>query len=128
MEGHNALVTSVIVVPASSLASKDLCFCWTASLDGTIRYWDFSAPELRKTINCNMPIYSMVSWVSVIFRFCYLGNSQEGSQWKVCFSFSEEVNGMFVSLLVINGFLRILWYLLSWGRLVEVLVPFVPLC
>ncbi|XP_015899229.3 uncharacterized protein LOC107432272 [Ziziphus jujuba] len=60
LEGHNALVTSVIVVPASSLASKDLCFCWTASLDGTIRYWDFSAPELRKTINCNMPIYSMV--------------------------------------------------------------------
>ncbi|CAK9157783.1 unnamed protein product [Ilex paraguariensis] len=58
--GHTALVTSVIVVPASTPASKILCYCWTASLDGTIRYWDFSVPELMKTINIRFPIHSMV--------------------------------------------------------------------
>ncbi|XP_062078686.1 uncharacterized protein LOC133783156 isoform X2 [Humulus lupulus] len=60
LEGHTAAVTSVVVVPASSPASKVLCFCWTASLDGTIRYWDFSVPELMKTVEVKMPIYSMV--------------------------------------------------------------------
>ncbi|PON79543.1 WD repeat containing protein [Trema orientale] len=60
LEGHTAPVTSVIVVPASSPASKFLCFCWTASLDGTIRYWDFKAPELMKTVEVKMPVYSMV--------------------------------------------------------------------
>ncbi|XP_059662290.1 uncharacterized protein LOC132308272 isoform X2 [Cornus florida] len=60
LEGHRALVTSIIVVPASSSASKMLCYCWTASLDGTIRYWDFSAPELMKTIEIRFPIFSMV--------------------------------------------------------------------
>ncbi|KAM7495713.1 hypothetical protein LguiB_030322 [Lonicera macranthoides] len=60
LEGHTALVTSVIVVPASTAASKILCYCWTASLDGTIRYWDFSVPESVKTINIQHPIHSMV--------------------------------------------------------------------
>ncbi|KAF5948962.1 hypothetical protein HYC85_014919 [Camellia sinensis] len=60
LEGHTALVTSVIVVPASTPASKILCFCWTASLDGTIRNWDFSVPELMKTINIRVPIFYMV--------------------------------------------------------------------
>ncbi|XWS28111.1 hypothetical protein CRYUN_Cryun25bG0037300 [Craigia yunnanensis] len=60
LEGHKALVTSVIVVPASNQAAKVLCYCWTASLDGTIRYWDFSVPELMKTIEIQMPIFSMV--------------------------------------------------------------------
>lgn len=60
LEGHKALVTSVTVVPASSPASKILCFCWTTSLDGTIRYWDFSVPELMKTVDIRLPIYSMV--------------------------------------------------------------------
>ncbi|KAL8166734.1 hypothetical protein V2J09_008233 [Rumex salicifolius] len=55
--GHNALVTSVTVVPS---ASKVFCFCWTSSLDGTIRYWDFSVPELVKTIDIQLPIFSMV--------------------------------------------------------------------
>ena len=55
-----ALVTSVIVVLASNQASKVLCYCWTASLDGTIRYWDFSVPELMKTIDIQIPIFSMV--------------------------------------------------------------------
>ncbi|KAL5549203.1 hypothetical protein UlMin_004434 [Ulmus minor] len=60
LEGHAAPVTAVIVVPASSPAGKVLCFCWTASLDGTIRYWDFSVPELMKKVDVKMPIYSMV--------------------------------------------------------------------
>ncbi|XP_022135000.1 WD repeat-containing protein 75 [Momordica charantia] len=60
LEGHKALVTSVTVVPASSPANKILCFCWTTSLDGTIRYWDFLVPELMKTIYIRLPVYSMV--------------------------------------------------------------------
>ncbi|KAJ6331200.1 hypothetical protein OIU76_009722 [Salix suchowensis] len=60
LDGHAALVTAVIVVPASTPASKIICYCWTASLDGTIRYWDFSVPELIKIINVNLPIISMV--------------------------------------------------------------------
>ncbi|KAL2930403.1 WD repeat-containing protein 75, partial [Bienertia sinuspersici] len=57
LEGHRSLVTSVVVVPSSS---KVLCYCWTSSLDGTIRYWDFSVPELIKTIDICLPIFSMV--------------------------------------------------------------------
>ncbi|XVF47687.1 hypothetical protein PTKIN_Ptkin03bG0130800 [Pterospermum kingtungense] len=60
VEGHTALVTSVIVVPAPNPAAKLLCYCWTASLDGTIRYWDFSVPALMKTIDIRLPIFSMV--------------------------------------------------------------------
>ncbi|XP_052178617.1 uncharacterized protein LOC127792219 isoform X2 [Diospyros lotus] len=60
LEGHKARVTSVIVVPASVPANKILCYCWTASLDGTIRYWDFSVPELMKTVDIRFPILSMV--------------------------------------------------------------------
>ncbi|KAI7755931.1 hypothetical protein M8C21_023302 [Ambrosia artemisiifolia] len=60
LEGHTALVTSVMVVPVSTPASAILCYCWTTSLDGTIRYWDFSVPELMKTVNIQLPVYSMV--------------------------------------------------------------------
>ncbi|XP_057765313.1 uncharacterized protein LOC130986058 [Salvia miltiorrhiza] len=60
LEGHEAQVTSVIVVPAFNPASKVLCYCWTASLDGKIKYWDFAAPELMKTIDIRFPIHSMV--------------------------------------------------------------------
>ncbi|KAL0443184.1 UNVERIFIED_CONTAM: U3 small nucleolar RNA-associated protein 17 [Sesamum latifolium] len=60
LEGHGAQVTSVIVVPASSPASKLMCYCWTASLDGKIKYWDFAAPELMTTIDIGSPIHSMV--------------------------------------------------------------------
>lgn len=59
LEGHTALVTSVIVVPATT-SSKILCYCWTTSLDGTIKYWDFAVPELMKIISINAPIHSMV--------------------------------------------------------------------
>ncbi|WCJ37640.1 Transducin/WD40 repeat-like superfamily protein [Euphorbia peplus] len=57
LEAHSALITAVIVVPDTT---KVLNFCWTASLDGTIRYWDFSVPELIKTIDIKLPIFSMV--------------------------------------------------------------------
>ncbi|KAK1362452.1 WD repeat-containing protein 75 [Heracleum sosnowskyi] len=57
LEGHADLVTSVIVVPASS---KLLNYCWTSSLDGTIRYWDFSISELVKTITTGLPVHCMV--------------------------------------------------------------------
>ncbi|XP_061361499.1 uncharacterized protein LOC133305332 [Gastrolobium bilobum] len=56
LEGHTAPVTSLIVVPAS----KILCYCWTSSLDGTIRYWDFSVPESIKKLDLHLPIFSMV--------------------------------------------------------------------
>lgn len=59
LEGHTARVTSVIVVPASS-ANKTLCHCWTSSLDGTIRHWDFSLPELIKKVDVHIPVHSMV--------------------------------------------------------------------
>lgn len=48
------------MAPASNPAAKVLCYCWTSSLDGTIRYWDFSVPELMKTIDIRLPIFSMV--------------------------------------------------------------------
>ncbi|KAK6149498.1 hypothetical protein DH2020_017023 [Rehmannia glutinosa] len=60
LEGHGAQVTSVIVVPALTPASKVLCYCWTASLDGKINYWDFAAPEMMRTIDIRFPIHSMV--------------------------------------------------------------------
>ncbi|KAL9257947.1 WD repeat-containing protein [Drosera capensis] len=57
LEGHAALVTSVIVVPNP----KDVfCYCWTASLDGTIRYWYFAAGTMVKSIEIGLPIFSMV--------------------------------------------------------------------
>ncbi|KAL6567645.1 hypothetical protein OROGR_001313 [Orobanche gracilis] len=60
LESHEAQVTSVIVVPASTPASKVLCYCWTSSLDGKIKYWDFAAPELMRNIDVRFPIHSMV--------------------------------------------------------------------
>ncbi|KAM7256211.1 hypothetical protein ACFE04_011952 [Oxalis oulophora] len=63
LEGHTAPVTSVIVDNASASNNNNiLCFCWTASLDGTIKYWDFfsSVPHLLKSINIRFPIFNMV--------------------------------------------------------------------
>ncbi|GAB2281468.1 hypothetical protein Dimus_016056 [Dionaea muscipula] len=57
LEGHSLLVTSVVVVPNPH---SFFCYCWTSSLDGTIRYWDFSAPQLIKKIDIRLPIFSMV--------------------------------------------------------------------
>lgn len=60
LEGHTALVTSIVVVPVPSNAKKFMCYCWTSSLDGTICYWDFSLPELIKKVKVQLPIFSMV--------------------------------------------------------------------
>ncbi|KAJ3674500.1 hypothetical protein LUZ60_005116 [Juncus effusus] len=61
LEGHTDRVTSVIVVvPVDGTTSEFLNYCWTCSLDGTIIYWDFSAPELIKKVNVELPIHSMV--------------------------------------------------------------------
>ncbi|KAL9243950.1 hypothetical protein vseg_017780 [Gypsophila vaccaria] len=57
LEGHEALVTSVVVVPNTN---KLINHCWTSSLDGTIRLWDFVALELMKTMDIKLPIFSMV--------------------------------------------------------------------
>ncbi|XP_027329589.1 WD repeat-containing protein 75 [Abrus precatorius] len=56
LEGHTATVTSLVVVPTSNF----LCYCWTSSLDGTVRYWDFSVPECIKIVNLHFPVFSMV--------------------------------------------------------------------
>lgn len=66
-------MTTVIVVPASTPATKILSYCWTASLDGMIKYWDFSTPELLKTIDVKFPIFSMVRGKK---RICSLLNCQ----------------------------------------------------
>lgn len=68
LEGHTSLVTSIVVVPVETAAVRVAFFCWTASLDGTIRYWDFSTSELVKTIEINHPIYSMVRFDSFHFK------------------------------------------------------------
>lgn len=60
LEGHRGLVTSVVVVPSTTPAGKLLCYCWTSSEDGTIKYWDFSVPELMRSIDVKLPIHSMV--------------------------------------------------------------------
>ncbi|XP_031500790.1 uncharacterized protein LOC116264611 [Nymphaea colorata] len=60
LEGHTAPVTSVVVVPAAGAAGKLLYNCWTSSLDGTLRYWNFASGELIKTVDVNIPIYFMV--------------------------------------------------------------------
>ncbi|KAF3780060.1 WD repeat-containing protein 75, partial [Nymphaea thermarum] len=60
LEGHTAPVTSVIVVPAAGAACKLLYNCWTSSLDGTLRYWNFASGELIKTVDVSIPIYFMV--------------------------------------------------------------------
>lgn len=69
LEGHTALVSSIIVPPASTPASKILCYCWTSSLDGTIRHWDFSVPEVMKKIDIRFPIYSMVDSLFSLISF-----------------------------------------------------------
>ncbi|TKY54560.1 WD repeat-containing protein 75 [Spatholobus suberectus] len=56
LEGHTAPITALVVVPASTV----LCYCWTASVDGTIRHWDYSVPECVKIIDLHFPIFSMV--------------------------------------------------------------------
>ncbi|CAA6671814.1 unnamed protein product [Spirodela intermedia] len=60
LEGHTALVTSVVMVPMGHPAMRFSSFCWTSSLDGTICYWDFSLPELIRRVEVRLPIYCMM--------------------------------------------------------------------
>jgi NET1-associated nuclear protein 1 (U3 small nucleolar RNA-associated protein 17) len=67
LEGHTSTVTSVVVVPGSNI----LNYCWTSSLDGTIRHWDFSLLECIKKIDLNLPIFSMVLTLSFSIQLAY---------------------------------------------------------
>ncbi|KAI3985706.1 hypothetical protein MKX01_030620 [Papaver californicum] len=60
LEGHSGLVTSVIVGQSLTPASRFLSYCWTSSLDGTIRYWDFSTAQVINKFDIELPIFSMV--------------------------------------------------------------------
>jgi len=57
LEDHTAPVTSVIVDPSSD---ETVSYCWTSSLDGKIRIWEFSAPKLLKIFDTHLPIHSLV--------------------------------------------------------------------
>ncbi|XP_024005503.1 WD repeat-containing protein 75 [Eutrema salsugineum] len=57
LEGHTAPVTTVIV---DSACDETSTYCWTASLDGKIRSWEFSTPKLLRTFHTHLPIYSLV--------------------------------------------------------------------
>ncbi|KAK9691219.1 hypothetical protein RND81_09G183500 [Saponaria officinalis] len=57
LEGHQALVTSVVVLPNKN---KLIHYCWTSSLDGTIRLWDFLGLALMQTVDIKLPVFSMV--------------------------------------------------------------------
>ncbi|BAT76749.1 hypothetical protein LR48_Vigan627s003400 [Vigna angularis] len=57
LQGHTALVTAVVVVPTTASL---LSYCWTASVDGTIRQWDYSVPECVKILDLRFPIFSLV--------------------------------------------------------------------
>ncbi|KAJ9698502.1 hypothetical protein PVL29_007535 [Vitis rotundifolia] len=47
-------------------------YCWTFSLDETVRYWDFSLPELMKTVDIQLPIFSMTDEKLLIFSLICL--------------------------------------------------------
>ncbi|CAH8274586.1 unnamed protein product [Arabidopsis lyrata] len=57
LEDHTAPVTTVIVDMASNETHS---YCWTSSLDGKIRIWEFSEPKLLKTFDTHLPIHSLV--------------------------------------------------------------------
>lgn len=58
--GHRGLVTTVIVVPVSDPMINGVCQCWTASLDATLRFWDFNSATLLQTVQVTRPVVSMV--------------------------------------------------------------------
>jgi hypothetical protein len=61
LAGHRGLVTTVIVVPVSGPMIKIVCQCWTASLDATLRLWDFNSVTLLQTVQVARPVVSLVS-------------------------------------------------------------------
>lgn len=60
LEGHNGLVTSVNVVHYSGAAKSEISHVWTSSMDGTVRFWDYTRGSLIRTVNVGRPIFSMV--------------------------------------------------------------------
>lgn len=58
--GHRGLVTTVIAVPVSGPVIKIICQCWTASLDATLRLWDFNSATLLQTVQVARPVVSLV--------------------------------------------------------------------
>ena len=66
LQGHTALVTAVVVVPTTASL---LCCCWTASVDGTIRQWDYSVPECLRILDLRLPIFSLVTY-SFVNSYC----------------------------------------------------------
>lgn len=65
LDGHTDTVTSVIVVPGSNIVT----YCWTSSLDGTIRHWDFSLLKCIKIIDLKLPIFSMVLSLMILYVY-----------------------------------------------------------
>ncbi|KAL2613118.1 hypothetical protein R1flu_024810 [Riccia fluitans] len=61
LSGHQDRVTTVIVVPVHITKDVSANLCYTASLDGTVRYWDFSTdgPAIR-IFHVKRPIEYMV--------------------------------------------------------------------
>lgn len=55
LKGHTKHVSSVVVVPVVTI-----CHCWTAGLDGTVRFWDFASGTLLRTLEVGHPVHSMV--------------------------------------------------------------------
>lgn len=60
LEGHTGLVTSVNVVEYARATKSNINHVWTSSLDGTVRFWNFTTGSLIRTVNVGKPIHSMV--------------------------------------------------------------------
>ncbi|KAJ4751344.1 WD repeat-containing protein 75 [Rhynchospora pubera] len=90
LEGHTERVTSIVVVPvAGTVGTKFSNYCWTASLDGMIFYWDFSTPDLLKKVNVQLPVHSFV--IPNILS-ASLGRSDKASQNLYAFISVEDAN------------------------------------
>eukprot|EP00897_Mesotaenium_endlicherianum_P009189 jgi/Mesen1/8299/ME000451S07507 len=60
LRGHKDLVTTVVAMGfASSAAKVAVHHCWTASLDGTVRLWDYATCALMRTVSIGFRIESM---------------------------------------------------------------------
>eukprot|EP00250_Pteridium_aquilinum_P010215 c19220_g1_i1 orf=92-2614(+) len=60
LEGHTGAVTSVNVVEYGGATKSIVNHAWTSSLDGTVRFWNFTTGAVIRTVNVGSPIFSMV--------------------------------------------------------------------
>lgn len=68
LQGHSAPVTAIVVegfrlggdLVESGQGAGDLSQAWSASLDGTIKHWDYVRGSLLRTVTVGYPIKSMV--------------------------------------------------------------------